>query len=123
MSDGHPLPPRRIDAASRVNSVRSCRPPSSATGEAARVSVRNLGLPGQIRACLFDLDGVLTETARLHASAWKEMFDGFLHARAARTGEVFVPFDAVADYEQYVDGKPRFDGVRSFLASRGIVVP
>lgn len=86
------------------------------------MSVRSLGLPGRIRACLFDLDGVLTETARLHASAWKEMFDVFLHARAAESGEEFVPFDAVADYEEYVDGKPRFDGVRSFLASRGIVI-
>jgi beta-phosphoglucomutase family hydrolase len=82
-----------------------------------------LGLPSAIRACLFDLDGVLTQTARVHAAAWKEMFDAFLRARAKRTGEVFVPFDPVADYDEYVDGRPRYDGVRSFLASRGIELP
>src|SRR6266508_5689380 len=82
-----------------------------------------LGLPPTIRACLFDLDGVLTQTATAHAAAWKEMFDAFLRARAAETGEAFVPFDPVADYRAYVDGKPRYDGVRSFLASRGIELP
>jgi beta-phosphoglucomutase family hydrolase len=66
---------------------------------------------------------VLTQTARVHAAAWKEMFDAFLHARAARTGEPFVPFDAHVDYDEYVDGKPRYDGVRSFLASREIELP
>jgi beta-phosphoglucomutase family hydrolase len=84
---------------------------------------QRLGLPSRIRACLFDLDGVLTQTARVHAAAWKEMFDAFLRERAARTGEPFVPFDPVADYTKYVDGKPRYDGVRSFLASRGIRLP
>ena len=84
---------------------------------------QRLGLPSQIRACLFDLDGVLTQTARVHATAWKEMFDGFLRERAGRTREKFVPFDPVADYDTYVDGKPRYDGVRSFLASRGIELP
>jgi beta-phosphoglucomutase family hydrolase len=82
-----------------------------------------LGLPDQVRACLFDLDGVLTKTATVHAAAWKEMFDAYLRERAARTGERFVPFDAVAEYEQYVDGKPRYEGVQSFLASRGIELP
>jgi beta-phosphoglucomutase family hydrolase len=82
-----------------------------------------VGLPSMIRACLFDLDGVLTQTARVHAAAWKEMFDAFLRARAARTGEKFVSFDPVHDYDEYVDGKPRYDGVRSFLASRGIDLP
>jgi beta-phosphoglucomutase family hydrolase len=84
---------------------------------------QRLGLPSQIRACLFDLDGVLTQTARVHAAAWKEMFDAFLRDRAGRTGEKLVPFDPVADYDTYVDGKPRYDGVRSFLASRGIRLP
>ena len=84
---------------------------------------QRLGLPSQIRACLFDLDGVLTQTARVHAAAWKEMFDAFLRDRAGRTGEKLVPFDPVADYDTYVDGKPRYDGVRSFLASRGIKLP
>jgi len=82
-----------------------------------------LGLPNAIRACLFDLDGVLTQTAKIHAAAWKEMFDAFLRTRAAQTGESFEPFDPVADYDEYVDGKPRYDGVRSFLAARGIALP
>jgi beta-phosphoglucomutase family hydrolase len=73
-----------------------------------------LGLPDGITACLFDLDGVLTKTAEVHARAWKEMFDEFLDARGER------PFDLVRDYDEYVDGKPRLDGVRDFLASRGI---
>jgi beta-phosphoglucomutase family hydrolase len=79
-----------------------------------------LGLPDPVRACLFDLDGVLTKTAVVHAAAWKQMFDDYLRGRVARTGEEFVPFDSAADYGEYVDGKPRYDGVRSFLASRGI---
>jgi beta-phosphoglucomutase family hydrolase len=82
-----------------------------------------LGLPNGVRACLFDLDGVLTQTATVHAEAWKQMFDGYLRQRAARIDEEFVPFDAVSDYAEYVDGKPRYDGVRSFLASRGIELP
>jgi beta-phosphoglucomutase family hydrolase len=75
-----------------------------------------------IDAVLFDLDGVLTPTAAIHERAWKEMFDGFLRRRAAATGEPFVPFSA-DDYLSYVDGKPRFDGVRSFVRSRGIDLP
>ena len=82
-----------------------------------------LGLPDGMQACLFDLDGVITDTARVHAAAWKEMFDAFLSERAERSGEAFVPFDPARDYDEYVDGKPRYDGVRSFLASRGIDVP
>ena len=82
-----------------------------------------LGLPDRIRACLFDLDGVLTRTATVHAAAWKEMFDEYLRRRADETGEPFVPFDIHADYDRYVDGKKRADGVRSFLASRGITLP
>ena len=79
-----------------------------------------LGLPDGSRACLFDLDGVLTKTAVVHAAAWKQMFDDFLRRRE---GEEFVPFDPLGDYGEYVDGKPRYDGVRSFLASRGIELP
>jgi beta-phosphoglucomutase family hydrolase len=82
-----------------------------------------LGLPEGIEACLFDLDGVLTQTAKVHAAAWKQMFDEYLRDRAERTGEQFVPFDARHDYDRYVDGKPRYDGVRSFLESRGIELP
>lgn len=82
-----------------------------------------LGLPDNVRACLFDLDGVLTQTAKVHAAAWKEMFDAFLKERAAKAGEQFVAFDPVADYDEYVDGKPRYEGVASFLASRKIELP
>jgi beta-phosphoglucomutase family hydrolase len=82
-----------------------------------------LGLPSTIRAGLFDLDGVLTQTAREHAAAWKQMFDGYLSARAKRTGEPLVPFDIQADYDAYIDGKLRADGTRSFLESRGIRLP
>lgn len=82
-----------------------------------------LGLPETVRACLFDLDGVLTDTASVHTKAWKAMFDAFLEERAERTGEPFVPFDPVDDYRRYVDGKKREDGIRSFLSSRGIELP
>jgi beta-phosphoglucomutase family hydrolase len=82
-----------------------------------------LNLPSTIRACLFDLDGVLTDTASLHDAAWKEMFDTFLRKRAADEGARFVPFDPAGDYRDYIDGKQRYDGVRSFLASRGITLP
>ncbi len=82
-----------------------------------------LGLPPGIRACLFDLDGVLTKTAVVHAAAWKQTFDEYLRSRSEQTGKPFVPFDPHDDYDEYVDGKPRYDGVRSFLESRGIVLP
>src|SRR5919206_3426872 len=82
-----------------------------------------LGLPDGIAACLFDMDGVLTQTAKVHARAWKQMFDEFLKRRAKETGENQSPFDLVDDYERYVDGKPRYDGVRDFLASRHVDLP
>ncbi len=82
-----------------------------------------LGLPDGVTACLFDLDGVLTPTAKVHAKAWKETFDTFLRHRAEQTGEAFEPFDDVEDYDEYVDGKPRYEGVASFLGSRGIELP
>ncbi|MGS2615556.1 beta-phosphoglucomutase family hydrolase [Micromonospora sp. LZ34] len=82
-----------------------------------------LGLPAHVTACLFDLDGVLTQTARVHNAAWKATFDEFLRQRAAVTGEPFRPFDPGPDYNRYVDGRPRADGVRGFLASRGVVLP
>lgn len=84
---------------------------------------RRLRLPDAISACLFDLDGVLTRTVELHAAAWKQTFDAFLRDRSARDRSAPVPFDPVADYEAYVDGRPRADGVRSFLASRSIELP
>jgi len=82
-----------------------------------------LGLPDAIRACLFDLDGVLTDTASVHRKAWKAMFDAYLRTRADRTGDKFVEFDAEDDYLDHIDGKRREDGVRSFLAARGITQP
>ncbi|WP_419249643.1 HAD family hydrolase [Sandaracinus amylolyticus] len=78
-----------------------------------------LGVPSVVRALLFDLDGVLTQTAVVHAAAWKQAFDEHLRAR----GGPFVPFDVAADYEHHVDGKPRIEGARAFLAARGIVLP
>lgn len=74
-------------------------------------------------AVLFDLDGVITNTAGLHATCWKRVFDEYLQTRANQTGEAFRPFDRQTDYALYVDGKPRFDGVRDFLRSRGISLP
>src|SRR3974390_181913 len=77
----------------------------------------------QYDAVLFDLDGVITDTANLHAACWKQMFDEYLQKYARRAGETFRPFDLATDYRLYVDGKPRFDGVRDFLKSRGIELP
>jgi beta-phosphoglucomutase family hydrolase len=78
----------------------------------------SLGLPDTVRACLFDLDGVLTRTATVHMAAWKRTFDGFLEAHEPGAAEF-----SQLDYNRYVDGKPRADGVRDFLASRGITLP
>ena len=74
-------------------------------------------------AVLLDLDGVITDTASVHAACWKQMFDEYLQKRAAQKGEAFRPFEIATDYRLYVDGKPRFDGVRDFLTSRGIRLP
>lgn len=83
-------------------------------------SAADLGLPEAVRACLFDLDGVLTDTASVHKRAWKSMFDAFLRGR---DGSGFTPFDVEYDYLTYVDGRTRDDGVRTFLASRSIDLP
>src|SRR5215207_1011087 len=82
-----------------------------------------LGVPAGIVAFLFDLDGVLTQTAKVHAAAWKEMFDAYLRERSEQTGEPFRPFKIASDYVKYVDGKLREDGVHAFLASRSISLP
>ncbi|MCP5419468.1 MAG: trehalose-phosphatase [Gammaproteobacteria bacterium] len=79
--------------------------------------------PADYDAVIFDLDGVITDTARIHSTAWKKLFDDYLTQRAARFGERHALFDSNTDYRQYVDGKPRYEGVRSFLASRGIKLP
>src|SRR4051794_37194682 len=84
---------------------------------------KRFGLPAAVTVCLFDLDGVLTQTAKVHAAAWKQMFDEFLRRHAEETGTPYVEFDAGADYDRYVDGKPRLDGTRDFLASRDIELP
>ena len=77
----------------------------------------------QYDAVLLDLDGVITDTASIHAACWKQMFDEYLQKRATQRGEAFRPFDPATDYRLHVDGKPRFDGVRDFLTSRGIQLP
>ena len=82
-----------------------------------------LGLPAGARACLFDLEGVLTDSARLHAVAWGEVFDDFLGRLAEKTGWQLIPFDRDADYRAYLDGRPRLEGIRAFLDSRGIRLP
>ena len=78
---------------------------------------------GRYDAVLLDLDGVITDTASIHAACWKQMFDEYLQKRAAQRGEAFHPFEIDTDYRLYVDGKPRFDGARDFLTSRGIPLP
>jgi len=97
------------------------------SGGERRSAQARLGLPDGTRACLFDLDGVLTQTAKLHAAAWKQMFDAYLRDRAASASQPLIssssPFDAVHDYARYVDGKLRADGARAFLESRGIRLP
>src|SRR5581483_303393 len=94
---------------------------SRAGAEEGRPMTPHLSLPDRVRACLFDLDGVLTDTASVHAAAWKAMFDEYLAQHAS--GDAARPFDIATDYRQYVDGKSRADGTRAFLASRGITLP
>jgi beta-phosphoglucomutase family hydrolase len=111
-----------LDAIATEHHVRLRRPLS-----APRATQRMLGLPAGALACLFDLDGVLTASATIHAAAWAETFDELLARRGLHAGEGFThflrPFDRSADYAAYVHGRPRLDGVREFLASRGISLP
>jgi alpha,alpha-trehalase len=86
-------------------------------------TVRAVIQTARFEAVVFDMDGVVTETATVHAAAWKRLFDDYLRERADRGGEPFEEFDLDEDYRTHVDGKPRYDGVRSFLASRGITLP
>lgn len=76
-----------------------------------------------IKALIFDLDGVVTQTARVHAKAWQQMFDDYLKTTSKKDGTPYQPFNLEADYIRYIDGIPRYDGVRQFLLSRGIVLP
>jgi beta-phosphoglucomutase-like phosphatase (HAD superfamily) len=87
------------------------------------VNTKMLGLPSTTKACLFDLEGVLTDSALLHAWAWGEVFDEFLLRLSDKTGWHFIPFDRDADYRAYVDGRPRLEGIHAFLDSRGIRLP
>jgi beta-phosphoglucomutase family hydrolase len=96
---------------------------SQSVGEQWQRAARGLGLSPQIRCCLFDLDGVVTRTAVQHAKAWKIMFDEFLMYYRRVSGMRFAPFEIGTDYIDYVDGKSRLDGTRSFLAARGILIP
>src|SRR5262244_3741449 len=98
---------------SETNGEQSTRQPES----------RHAITRDQYDAVLLDLDGVITDTASVHAACWKQMFDEYLQKRATQRGEAFRPFDPATDYRLYVDGKPRFDGVRDFLNSRGIQLP
>jgi HAD superfamily hydrolase (TIGR01509 family) len=91
--------------------------------DAATSTRRLLGLPSAVKACLFDLDSVLTTSANVHAAAWADTFDAFLLMRTARHPELFIPFDRDSDYQAYLAERPRLDGVRAFLASRGISLP
>ncbi|MGC8463858.1 MAG: HAD family hydrolase [Acidimicrobiales bacterium] len=112
----------RSDRAANANGAKSPARPQKPRRPRPLV-VGELGLPASTRACLFDLDGVLTQTATVHAAAWKTTFDDYLRRTAEERGEPFVPFDEHGDYDEYVDGRPRYDGVRAFLASRGITLP
>jgi beta-phosphoglucomutase family hydrolase len=91
--------------------------------DGSAIGPESVGLAGDVGGCLFDLDGVLTHTASVHAAAWKETFDAFLRERSSCGDTPFTPFDAHTDYDAYVDGKPREEGIRSFVMSRGIVLP
>ncbi len=90
---------------------------------APRITPSMLGLPDGVEACVFDLDGVLTTSAVLHAEAWAETLDAFLVDRAAHSAHPVLPFDPHRDYEDYIAGRPRLEGVRAFLGSRGISLP
>lgn len=90
---------------------------------APAVTARMLGLPNDVRACVFDLDGVLTTSAEAHAASWTQVFDAFLVSHSGRHHRPFVAFDQKHDYEELVAGRPRHEGIRAFLASRGIDLP
>jgi len=85
--------------------------------------IKNPVTPEKFEAVLFDLDGVITDSAKIHAACWKFTFDTFLKRYASESGEEFEPFDIETDYFHYVDGKPRYEGVRHFLASRNLELP
>ncbi|HTV55179.1 MAG TPA: hypothetical protein VMI06_09710, partial [Terriglobia bacterium] len=107
----HKTPPASERAAERSPSVKQTAKPAKSRSTAAILTDARAPILTRERfeAALFDMDGVLTSTAQVHAAAWKQMFDHYLQSRSRRTGEPFRPFDLDADYKQYVDGKPRYD--------------
>lgn len=107
-----------MDRQRSPENAKSGRPVTD--GAPPRPAPESVGLPPGVRACLFDLDGVLTRTARLHSRAWKRAFDSYLRDGSAEKGKPFRPFDEVHDYALYVDGKLRTEGARSFFESRGL---
>lgn len=130
-----PAPPLGLEQRARRVAIRA---PGFANPAHGRQNTRQLTWSGPVRspsatttpitreeydAVLLDLDGVVTDTASIHARSWKRMFDDYLRERSSRTGEPFQPFEIATDYKLHVDGKPRFDGVRDFLSSRGIELP
>lgn len=134
----HDLPPRELGERSRrlseeraetvrllgdVVRDRHARPQLVRLVASAREAKQLLGLPSDIAACVFNVDGALVPSAVVHADAWKEVFDEFLSRRIDRTGVAFVPFSRRADYRPLIHGRPREDAVRTFLASRGISLP
>jgi len=132
---------RALPAAERAHRLRSLAHERTETAHALEAAARasgarihpwlasspvhasQLGLPAGTRACVFDLDGVLTNSGALHAAAWADVFDDFLLRLAQRTERQFIPFDPVDDYRAYLDGRPRLDGIHTFLAARGVRVP
>jgi beta-phosphoglucomutase-like phosphatase (HAD superfamily) len=122
-------PKRRELAAERQETAEALARSARAAGvpvpwlSAVPITRAMLGLPAGTRACLFDLDGVLTDSGELHAWAWAVVFDDFLLRLSDKTGWHFIPFDRDADYRAYVDGRPRLEAVHAFLESRGIHVP
>ena len=115
-------PSRPADPASPAQPAATAKTGPSAQPESTTPDPAAVGLPTQVRACLFDLDGVITRTAVVHQAAWRDMFDGWLDERSGQTGEPQQPFQD-SDYAQYLDGRSRTDGIRAFLASRGLHLP
>ena len=119
-----PSPGRRATIAVAQRDRPPAKPPSARAAGQQCVPGADAGVRVEdFAAAIFDLDGVVTRTARVHAASWKRLFDEYLRQRAAKTGEPLLPFDSERDYRRYVDGKPRYDGVESFLQARGITLP
>src|SRR5580765_1700636 len=119
----HELAQERVSASALLAEAASMHARPAPWLAPGPVTPRQLGLAADVKACLFDLDGVLTDSGLLHAQAWAEVFDSFLLRLAEQVGWQFVPFDPVGDYRSWIDGRPRLEGVHACLASRGIRLP